>query len=57
MTINLGAAVGPLLATLAGTWGSVLDQGLDRRAGDWDGDCATWQNYYAPGTENDRSRP
>jgi peptide/nickel transport system substrate-binding protein len=25
--------------------------------GGWDGDCATWQNWYAPGAENDELSP
>ena len=53
VTFNLAQPWGPLLATLAGTWGSVLDQDWAVAQGDWDGDCATWQNFYSPGTEND----
>ena len=40
---------GPFLATLAGTWGGVLDSDWAAANGDWDGDCATWQDFYAPG--------
>jgi len=54
VTFNLAQPWGPLLATLAGTWGSVLDQQWATAQGDWDGDCATWQNFYAPGTENSK---
>ena len=36
----------PLLATIAGSWGAVLDKDWAIENGTWDGDCATWQNYY-----------
>jgi peptide/nickel transport system substrate-binding protein len=52
VTFNLAQPWGPFLATIAATWGSVVDQGWTVEQGDWDGDCATWQNFYAPGTEN-----
>jgi peptide/nickel transport system substrate-binding protein len=52
VTFNLAQPWGPLLATLAGTWGSVIDQDWAAAQGSWDGDCATWQDHYAPGAEN-----
>jgi len=52
VTLTLAQPWGPLLATLAGTWGSVLDQDWAAAQGSWDGDCATWQDHYAPGAEN-----
>ena len=52
VTFNLAQSWGPLLATLAGTWGSVIDQDWAVAQGSWDGDCATWQDHYAPGAEN-----
>jgi len=52
VTFTLAQPWGPLLATLAGTWGSVLDQDWAAAQGSWDGDCATWQDHYAPGAEN-----
>jgi peptide/nickel transport system substrate-binding protein len=54
VTFNLVTPWGPLLATLAGTWGSVVDQEWTAAQGDWDGDCATWQDHYAPGTDNSK---
>jgi peptide/nickel transport system substrate-binding protein len=54
VTFNLAQPWSPLLATLAGTWGSVIDQDWAVAQGDWDGDCATWQDFYAPGTENSK---
>jgi peptide/nickel transport system substrate-binding protein len=53
LTFNLGQPWGPLLATLAQTWGAALDKEWAIENGAWDGDCATWQNFYAPGSEND----
>jgi peptide/nickel transport system substrate-binding protein len=52
LTINLAVPWGPLLATLAGYWGGIMDQDWAVANGAWDGDCATWQNWYAPGAEN-----
>ena len=52
VTLTLAQPWGPLLATLAGTWGSVIDQDWAAAQGSWDGDCATWQDHYAPGAEN-----
>ncbi|RIK19825.1 MAG: hypothetical protein DCC51_08315, partial [Anaerolineae bacterium] len=54
VTFHLAQSWGPWLATIAQTWGSVLDQDWVVAQGDWDGDCATWQNFYAPGSENDK---
>lgn len=53
VTFNNTLPWGPFLATLAQTWGSVLDSEWAMANGAWDGDCATWQNWYAPGSEND----
>lgn len=53
VTFNLSQPWGPFMATLAGTWGKTLDMEWAVEQGAWDGDCATWQNWYAPGSEND----
>ncbi len=52
LTFNLAQPWGPFIPTLAGYWGSVMDKEWVIEQGSWDGDCATWQNYYAPGAEN-----
>ena len=52
VTFLLDQAWGPLLATIAGSWGSVLDKDWAIANGTWDGDCATWQNYYGITSEN-----
>lgn len=53
LTFNLAQPWGPFLATLAGGWGSIIDKEWAVANGAWDGSCTTWQNYYAPGSEND----
>ncbi len=52
VTFNLTNPWGPFLATISQTWGMILDQEWAIEQGSWDGDCATWQNWYAPGAEN-----
>jgi peptide/nickel transport system substrate-binding protein len=52
VTFNLAVPWGPFLSTISQTWGMILDQEWSIEQGAWDGDCATWQNWYAPGTEN-----
>jgi peptide/nickel transport system substrate-binding protein len=53
LTFNLAQPWGPFLATLSQSWGMAMDKewAIENKA--WDGDCATWQNFYAPGAEND----
>lgn len=50
VTIRLVEPWGPFLSTVAG-FVKVIDQQWAVAQGDWDGDCATWQNHYAPGPE------
>ncbi len=51
VTIQLATPWGPFLATLAQSWGSVLDKDWAVENGAWDGDCATWQNFYGVTSE------
>ncbi|MFZ0547715.1 MAG: ABC transporter substrate-binding protein [Candidatus Promineifilaceae bacterium] len=53
VTFNLSQPWGPFLATLAQSWGASMDMEWAMSNGAWDNDCATWQNWYAPGAEND----
>jgi peptide/nickel transport system substrate-binding protein len=53
VTFNLAQPWGPFLATLAQSWGASTDMEWAMANGAWDNDCATWQNWYAPGAEND----
>lgn len=52
VTFNLAIPWGPFLATLPPAWGSILDMEWAVEQGAWDGSCETWQNHYAPGSEN-----
>ena len=52
VTINMVQPWGPLLTTLAGYWGYIIDMEWAIENGAWDGSCDTWQNHYAPGAEN-----
>jgi peptide/nickel transport system substrate-binding protein len=51
VTMHLAQSWGPLLATIAQTWGSVQDKAWAIENGAWDGDCATWQNFYGVNEE------
>jgi peptide/nickel transport system substrate-binding protein len=51
VTVKLAQPWGPFLATLANTWGSVSSKAWVISKGGWDGDCATWQNYYGKSSE------
>ncbi|HKI52954.1 MAG TPA: ABC transporter substrate-binding protein, partial [Anaerolineales bacterium] len=53
VTMTLNQPWGPFIPTIANGWGSVLDQGWAMDHGTWDGDCNTWQNYYAETSESD----
>ena len=53
VTFNNAQPWGPFLATLAQSWGFILDKEWAIEQGSWDGTCETWQNHYAPGAEND----
>ena len=44
--MTLSQAWGPFLATLAQSWGSIIDKDWAIENGTWDGDCANWQDYY-----------
>jgi ABC-type transport system substrate-binding protein len=46
VTMTLAQPWGPFLATIAQTWGSVMDQKWAVEKGAWDGSCDTWQNFY-----------
>ncbi|MGD0003824.1 MAG: ABC transporter substrate-binding protein [Anaerolineaceae bacterium] len=49
VTFKLAQPWGPFLDTLSGTsWGAIRDPKWVAANGGWDGDCTTWQKYYAP---------
>lgn len=47
VTMTLAQPWGPFLATIAQTWGSVMDAKWVAANGGWDGSCDTWQKFYA----------
>jgi ABC-type transport system substrate-binding protein len=53
VTMTLAQPWGPFLATIAQTWGSVIEKAWAIDNGAWDGSCDTWQNYYAVTDETD----
>ncbi len=52
VVFNLAQPWSPLLNTLIGSWGSILDKEWSIANGAWNGDCATWQNYYNAYSDN-----
>jgi len=51
VTMTLAQPWGPFLATLANSWGAVMSKAWVASMGGWDGDCATWQNFYGKTSE------
>jgi peptide/nickel transport system substrate-binding protein len=53
VTMQLAQPWGPFLATIANTWGSIMDKKWVAENKGWDGSCDTWQNFYGITSEND----
>lgn len=53
VTMKLAQPWSPFLVTLAGNWGSILNQSWVQSLGGWNGSCSTWQNYYAMASDVD----
>jgi len=53
VTVTLAQPYGPFMVTLAHTVASIVDKEWAVANGVWDGDCATWQNFYGLIQEND----
>jgi len=53
VTMTLAQPWGPFLATIAQTWGAVMDQKWVVENGGWDGSCDTWQNFYGMASADD----
>ncbi|MEW5869021.1 MAG: ABC transporter substrate-binding protein [Chloroflexota bacterium] len=52
VTFNTVQPWAPLIPTLAAHgWGAVQSKAWIGANGGWDGDCATWQNFFNPGAE------
>jgi peptide/nickel transport system substrate-binding protein len=48
---HLAQPWGPMLATVAQSWGGIQSKAWVAANGGWDGDCKTWQNFYAMSSE------
>jgi peptide/nickel transport system substrate-binding protein len=46
VTFNLVQPWAPFVPTLANGWGAIMSKAWVGANGGWDGDCATWQNFY-----------
>jgi peptide/nickel transport system substrate-binding protein len=53
VTMKLATPWGPFLATIAQTWGSIMDKKWVADNKGWDGSCDTWQNFYAMASADD----
>lgn len=53
VTMTLAQPWGPFLATIAQSWGAVMDKEWVIENGGWDGTCATWQNFYGMASADD----
>ena len=53
VTMTLVQPWGPFLATIAQSWGSILDAKWVADNKGWDGSCDTWQNFYGPTSATD----
>jgi len=53
VVFHLAQPWGPFLSVLANAWGSVSEKKWVGANGGWDGDCKTWQNFYAPAYQDE----
>lgn len=51
VTFELAQPWAPFLPTLANAWGGIRSKAWTIANGGWNGDCAVWQDYYAPTIE------
>jgi len=51
VTFNLAQPWSPFMVSLAHQVASIIDKKWAMEQGAWDGDCATWQNFYAKTAE------
>jgi peptide/nickel transport system substrate-binding protein len=56
VTFKLAQPWGPFLVTLAGFWGGIQDKAWIGANGGWNGDCATWQDFYAPTSDEQNAK-
>ncbi len=53
VTMTLKQPWGPFLASIANSWGSILDQKWAVQQGDWDGNCTDAQKFNNPDAQAD----
>lgn len=53
VTMTLAQPWGPFLATIAQSWGAIMDKEWVIENGGWDGSCDTWQNFYGMASADD----
>ncbi len=51
VVFTLAQPFAPFLPTIANSWGAVTSKAWISANGGWDGDCATWQNFYGKTSE------
>jgi peptide/nickel transport system substrate-binding protein len=51
VTFTLVQPWAPFVDTLANGWGAIMSKAWVGANGGWDGDCATWQNFYGKSSE------
>ncbi len=51
VTFTLAQPWAPFIDTLANGWGAIMSKAWVGANGGWDGDCATWQNFYGKTSE------
>jgi peptide/nickel transport system substrate-binding protein len=56
VTFKLAQSWGPFLITFSNMWGSIQEQSWIAANGGWDGNCDTWQNFYAPTSEEQNGK-
>ncbi|MCU0489485.1 MAG: ABC transporter substrate-binding protein [Anaerolineales bacterium] len=57
VTFNLAQPWAPFVPTLANGWGGIMSKAWVGANGGWDGDCATWQNFYGKSSEQINETP
>jgi peptide/nickel transport system substrate-binding protein len=56
VTFKLAQPWGPFLVTFANMWGGVGEKSWVAANGGWDGSCDTWQNFYAPTSDEQNGK-
>jgi len=51
VTFYLEQPWAPFVPTLSNGWGAIMSKAWVAANGGWDGDCATWQNYYGKSSD------